>query len=174
MPPFDLKRAVCLLAGAFLLGASTVNAQEVRVNAHGPSSHFGSRSETNNGWTLGGGGEVLWTHGAWRYGVLGGGYHNSVWNLTLYAGLTGSYQITDWLGLGLGVSAATGYDGDICYERDNGKASCYQLSWAKPITFFPLPFIALGDGVELRIGGFSTLDAGMMHVMVSVPLRTGG
>jgi hypothetical protein len=170
---FELKLAPWLLGSIFFLGTITASAQEVRLNAHGPSSHFGSKAGTNNGWTFGGGGEIRWEKGAWRYGVLAGGYHNSVWNLTLYAGLTGSYQITDWVALGLGVSAATGYDGDVCYKRDNGKTSCYQLSWARPITIFPLPFIALGKGVQLRVGGFSTLDSGLMHVMVSVPLRSG-
>lgn len=174
MPDFDLKLIPGLLATICLLGALTADAQEVRLNAHGPSSHFGSRGATNNGWTLGGGGEVLWKKDVWRYGVLAGGYHNSVWNLTLYAGLTGSYRITDWFGLGVGVSAATGYDGDVCYEMDSGKTSCYQLSWARPITIFPLPFIAFGNDVQLRIGGFSTLDSGMVHVMVSVPLYTDG
>lgn len=117
---------------------------------------------------------MTWKKGDWRYGALTGGYYNSVWNVTLYVGGKGSYQVTDWLGLGLGVSAATGYDGDVCYEMETGKTSCYRLSWAKPVTILPFPFIAIGDGVELRVGGFSNLDSGMMHVMVSVPLRVGG
>lgn len=171
MLSFDLNRASCLLIGVLLLGATAASAQDVRLNAHGPSSHFGSRGATSNGWTFGGGGEVYWKKGAWRYGALTGGYYNSVWNVTLYVGLQGSYRVTDWLGFGLGVSAATGYDGDVCYEMETGKTSCYQLRWAKPITILPLPFVAVGDGIELRVGGFSSLDSGMMHVMVSVPLR---
>lgn len=173
VPYFDLKFAVCLLEGALLLGATAAGAQEIRLNAHGPSSHFGSREATNNGWTFGGGGEILWQKNAWEYGVLAGGYYNSVWNVTLYTGLTGSYRVTDWLRIGLGVSAATGYDGDVCYETDNGSTSCYQLSWARPVTLFPLPFVAVGDDLQFRVGGFSTLDSGMMHMMISIPLPLG-
>lgn len=64
---------------------------------HGPSSHFGSKDATDNGWTFGGGGEIVWTSGAWNYGAIAGGYCNSVWNTTFYVGPTGSYQVTDWL-----------------------------------------------------------------------------
>jgi len=172
----DSKRnlASFLLLGAVLLAATTVCAQDVRLNAHGPSSHPGSKGATNNGWTFGGGGEVLWKSGAWRYGALTGAYYNSVWNTTLYVGLSGSYRITNWLGLGVGVSAATGYDGDVCYEIETGRTSCYQLSWANPVTILPMPFVAIGSGIQFRIGGFSDLESGMMHVMISVPLRTNG
>lgn len=148
------------------------SAQQYRLNVHGPSSHFGSPDATDNGWTFGGGGEVLWRTGSWRYGVLTGAYHNSVWNLSAYVGVTGSVQVFDWLGLGLSISAATGYDGDVCYEMDNGNTSCYQLEWAKPVTIMPLPFVSIGERVQLRIGGFSNLESGLMHVMISIPLRS--
>lgn len=166
-----LTLVVCLLGSLFLFGATASPAQELRLNAHGPSSHFGSESASDNAWTFGGGGEVRWESGNWQYGALAGGYHNSVWKLTVYAGVSGSYQITEWLAMGLGVSAATGYDGDVCYQMENGNTSCYQLEWAKPVTILPLPFIALGRDVEFRIGGFSNLESGLMHVMVSVPLQ---
>lgn len=154
-----------------LLAAPASTAQQMRLNVHGPSLHFGSENATDNGWTLGGGGEVLWGSGDWTYGVLAGGYHNSVWNLTLYGGLIGSYQVTDWFAVGLGVSAASGYDGDVCYEMHNGKTSCYQLKWAKPITILPLPFLSVGEDIQFRVGGFSNQDSGLMHVMVSVALN---
>lgn len=167
-----LRLLACLLGSVLLVGATTSNAQQVRLNAHGPSTHFGSDDATDNEWTFGGGAEVTWASGNWQYGALAGGYHNSVWNLTMYMGVRGSYQISNWVAVGLGVSAATGYDGDVCYEMDNGNTSCYQLEWAKPVTMLPLPFIAVGGDVQIRIGGFSNLESGLMHVMVSVPLRT--
>lgn len=166
-----LKLVACLLGSFLLIGATTSTAQQLRLNAHGPSTHFGSNDATDNEWTFGGGGEVTWASGNWNYGVLAGGYHNSVWNLTMYVGLNGSYQISDWLAVGLGVSAATGYDGDVCYEMEKGRTSCYQLEWANPVTVLPLPFVSVGRDVKIRIGGFSNLEGGLMHVMVSVPLR---
>lgn len=168
----QLRLVACLLGSFLLIGATTSTAQQLRLNAHGPSSHFGSNNATDNAWTFGGGGEVSWTSGNWKYGVLAGGYHNSVWNLTTYVGLNASYQLTNWLGIGLGVSAATGYDGEVCYEKTEGGISCYELDWANPVTMLPLPFVSIGRDVKLRIGGFSNLEAGLMHVMVSVPLRT--
>lgn len=172
MRSFSLRLAGCILAGFVVLGLAPSMAQQFRVNVHGPSSHFGSPDATDNGWTFGGGGEVLWEKRDWRYGVMGGGYHNSVWNLSLYLGVTGSYQLFDWVGVGLGVSAATGYDGDVCYEMDNGNTSCYQLEWARAVTIMPLPFVSIGKRTQLRIGGVTNLDSGLMHVMISVPLHT--
>lgn len=170
MPP-SLPSALLAVILALCL-VPVCSAQQWRLNLHGPSSHFGSRDVTDNGWTFGGGGEVLWKTGSWRYGVLAGAYHNSVWNLSSYLGVTGSVQVFDWLGLGVGISATTGYDGDVCYEMESGNTSCYQLEWAKPVTILPLPFISIGERVQLRIGGFSNLESGLMHVMVSIPLRT--
>lgn len=168
----SLALAPVLLFAAVLIAAPLAGAQQIRLNAHGPSSHFGSPDATDNSWTFGGGGEVLWKSGSWRYGVLAGAYHNSVWNLSSYAGVTGSYQLTEWLGVGLGVSATTGYDGDVCYQMDNGNTSCYQLEWARAVTIMPLPFVSIGKKAQLRIGGFSNLDSGLMHVMISIPLHT--
>lgn len=157
------------LVTLLMMGASTSVAQQLRVNGHGPSMHIGSSND--NAWTFGGGGEVMWHEGHWRYGALAGAYHNSVWSLTTYVGVAGSYHVTDWLGVGLGLSAATGYDEEVCYEMDNGSKSCYRLEWAKPVTVLPLPFVSIGRNVEVRIGGSTTLDAALMHFMVSVPIR---
>lgn len=157
------------LVALLMMGVSTSVAQQLRMNAHGPSMHIGSSND--NAWTFGGGGEVMWSKDNWRYGALVGAYHNSVWSLTTYAGVAGSYQVTDWLGVGLGLSAATGYDDQVCYEMDNGNESCYRLDWAKPVTVLPLPFVSFGRTVEVRIAGSTTLDAALMHFIVSVPIR---
>ncbi|MFB6248019.1 MAG: hypothetical protein ABEL97_05560 [Salinibacter sp.] len=94
-----------------------------------------------------------------------------MWNLTLYGGLKGSYRVTDWFAVGLGVSAATEYDGEVCYEMTNGNAFCYRLKWARPITILPLPFVSVGETIQFRISGFPDRDSGLTHVMVSVSLK---
>lgn len=55
---------------------------------------------------------------------------------------------------------------------DNGATSGYQLDWAKPVTIMALPFISVGNRTQLRIGGFSNPESGLMHVMISVLLYT--
>lgn len=152
----------------FLFGTLTSTAQEVRVTLHGPSMHINSINDNDNTW--GAGGELAWKSGSWRYGVLAGAYHNSIWSLTVYQAVAGSYEITDWLGIGLGIMAATGYDNEACYKTPQGKESCFTLDWGRPITFIPMPFLSIGKRVKVRIAGSSTLDAGMIHAMGSVRL----
>lgn len=152
----------------FFLGTMTSAGQEVRLTVHGPSMHLYSINDNDHTW--GGGGELAWQSNSWRYGVLAGAYHNSVWNLTVYQALAGSYEVNDWLGVGLGIMAATGYDEEACYKTPQGSESCFTLDWARPVTFIPMPFVSIGKRVKIRVVGSSTLDAGMIHAMGSVRL----
>lgn len=152
-----------------MIGAPVSSAQEVRLNLHGPSWHINSQND--NGWTFGAGGEIARRAKAWRYGGLLGAYYNSVWSPSLYVGLAGSYEITDWIGIGLSVTAATGYDREVCYDTTLGRQSCFRLEWARPITLIPLPFVSVGNRVKLRIAGSSSLESSVLHLMLSLPLR---
>lgn len=96
-------------------------AQKVRFTLHGPSWHINSQND--NGWTLGAGSEMAQRKESWRYGALAGADHNSIWNTSLYVGVAGSYEINDWVGIGLCTMAATGHNREVCYDRSRPLSS---------------------------------------------------
>lgn len=168
LTPTSYRFSISLLVFFVLLGTRVSTGQEVRLTVHGPSMHINSLHDNDKTW--GGGGEIAWQRGSWRFGTLAGAYYNSVWSVTMYQAIAGSYEVNDWFGIGLGIMAATGYDSEACYKTSRGGKSCYTLEWARPITFLPMPFISIGKRVKIRIAGSSTLEAGMLHAMGSVRL----
>lgn len=168
---FVLVLCVGLFGVALLPVHST--AQEVRVNVHTLSWHI-EKSYLNDR-TWGGGAEVTWTSSSWTYGLLGGTYYNSHWNLALYLGLSGGVSITDGVHMGIGLAGATGYEfyGVVCLDapwRSGKRQWCFRPDWTRLVMPMLWPFVSVGDRVQLRLLA-SPFMGGVGHFMVSLRLN---
>lgn len=148
-------------------------AQELRVNAHTLSWHVGMPSLNDRTW--GGGAEVSWKKGDWRYGLLGGSYYNSHWNQALYLGVSGSYSLSEKLHMGIGLAGTSGYEfyGVVCLDAPlvgGDEPWCFRPDWARVVMPMLWPFVSIGDRAQLRVLA-SPFMGGVGHLMVSVRLN---
>lgn len=158
-----------LVLGVVLLSVEC-SAQTVQLNVHGPSWHSEKKNANNQTW--GGGMEVNWKQSAWQYGVLGGGYYNSDRNPSLYLGVSGSYSITEWAKIGIGLAAATGYDKTLCFRSSLAEEDgqwCFSTDRTYGVMPMLWPFLSIGQRLQLRILA-SADKGGYGHFILSLRL----
>lgn len=158
-----------LLTGSFLLPLKAT-AQKMLLNVHGPSWHSEGGDANNHTWGLGI--EGNWQDSSWQYGVLAGAFHNSHGNRTLYAGAAGSYLVTAWTRVGLGLAGATGYENKICFGllSSGDDERCLHPEWTHGILPLLWPFLALGKCVQVRVLA-TPLMGGAAHFVLSLRLN---
>lgn len=118
---------------------------------------------------------MSWTNSSWQYGLLGGTYYNSHWNLALYLGLSGGVSVTDELHMGVGLAGATGYEfyGLVCLDAPwkRGRGTwCFRPDWMRLVMPMVWPYVSLGTRVRFRLLA-SPFMGGVGHLMVSLRLN---
>lgn len=163
-----LLLGVLLIAPFFLPLKAT--AQKVLLNVHGPSWHSEGAEANNHTWGLGV--EGSWKDDSWQYGVLAGAFHNSHGNRTMYAGAAGSYLVTTWAQVGIGLAGATGYENKICFGllAAGDDERCFHPERTRGILPMLWPFLSLGKRVQVRMLA-TPLMGGAAHFVLSLRLN---